>query len=74
MPVVTETPTPTTTPVESPSATATEVTSTPEPTQTTATGGELPKTSTPWGNLGLLGGALVVVGALGYRFRKVFAR
>ncbi len=65
--------TPTPTPTASPAPTATpEPTATPAvpPTETTATGGTLPNTSTPWGNALLIGAGLVILGAVGFSFRK----
>ena len=41
------------------------------PTTPTTTGGTLPNTSTPIGNLLLLGAGLVAVGAVGFRSRKL---
>jgi LPXTG-motif cell wall-anchored protein len=46
---------------------------TPAPTPTgTVTGGELPKTSTPWNNLLALGAGLILFGTVGFTSRKVF--
>jgi len=36
----------------------------------TVTGGKLPKTSTPWGNYLIIGGALILIGGIGYETRK----
>jgi len=49
-------------------------TTTPEVTAPTTNGGELPNTSTPWGNMVLIGGGLVVAGALGFGSRKVLTK
>jgi LPXTG-motif cell wall-anchored protein len=62
---VTPTPPVVTPPVVTPPAT-------PDPTPTgTVTGGELPKTGTPWNNLLALGAGLILVGAVGFTSRKV---
>ncbi|MFA4885955.1 MAG: LPXTG cell wall anchor domain-containing protein, partial [Desulfotomaculaceae bacterium] len=37
---------------------------------TTVTGGQLPKTATPWYNVLLAGVALTLIGAVGWRSRK----
>jgi len=50
------------------------VTKTPPPITKTTTGGKLPNTSTPWNNFLLLGGGLLVVGALGIKARKVLVK
>lgn len=56
-------PTPTVTP---PTPTVTP----PEVVTKTVTGGQLPNTSTPWYNILLVGTALVLIGAVGWRARK----
>jgi hypothetical protein len=61
--VATATPSPTATPTATPS-----VTPTPEPT--TETGGVLPDTSTPIGNMALVGAVLVALGGIGFASRK----
>ncbi len=70
-PVVTPTPTPTPTPVVTPTPTPTPVVEVLEPVVETATGGKLPKTSTPFGNLLLAGGALILLSGIGFASRKV---
>ena len=47
---------------------------TPEPVATTETGGLLPNTSSPWGNVLLLGTFLIALGATGFGARKVLNR
>jgi len=54
------------TPVASPTVTATHT--------PTTTGGKLPKTSTPWNLMLVLGGALVLVGGFGFGTRKVLVK
>jgi hypothetical protein len=61
--VATATPTPTASPTETPA-----VTPTPEPT--TETGGVLPDTATPIGNMALVGAVLVAIGGIGFASRK----
>jgi uncharacterized repeat protein (TIGR02543 family) len=87
-PVATVTPTPVVTPV-APTPVATveptpEVTKnptpaenervTPEPVTSTESGGLLPATSVPWGNLLLIGGVLIGAGAILFGARKVMNR
>jgi hypothetical protein len=62
-PVTEVLPTPTATPTATPT-----VTPTPEPT--TETGGVLPDTATPIGNMALLGAVLVALGGIGFASRK----
>ena len=52
---------------------ATVTTSTPTPTPTTESGGELPKTGTPWYNLLLAGVVLTLVGAAGWKSGRIHA-
>jgi len=59
--VATPTPTPTVAPAPAP---------TPTP-PATVTGGKLPKTGSPWYNLLLLGGGLILLGGIGFTSRKV---
>ena len=51
-----------------PAATAatTETTIAPAPVTTTVTGGQIPKTSTPWYNVLIAGAALILIGAMGW--------
>jgi hypothetical protein len=68
-PVVT--PTPVATPVVTPTPVATPTESeTPAPVTTTESGGELPKTALPWGNILLLGAGLTLFGSLGLTSQK----
>ena len=67
-PVVTPTPTPTPTPVVTPTPTPTPT----EEVEETTTGGELPATSTPWGNLLLIGGGLILLSGAGFSSRKIW--
>jgi type VI secretion system secreted protein VgrG len=62
-PVATTTPTPTPTPVATP---------TPEPS--TETGGKLPNTSLPWGNLLLGGSLMILVGIIGLTTRTAIKK
>ena len=50
---------------------ATVTTSTPTPTPTTESGGELPKTGTPWYNLLLAGVVLTLIGAAGWKSGRI---
>ena len=62
----TETSTATLAPTATPAATPK-----PKPTATpTVSGGDIPKTATPWYNVLLVGVALTLVGTIGWRFRK----
>jgi len=45
-----------------------------DPAVTTVAGGELPKTSTPFGNLALLGGGLILIGGVGFTTRRVLVK
>ncbi len=47
---------------------------TPEPVTTTESGGLLPTTSAPWGNVLLIGGVLIALGAAVFGARKVMNR
>jgi hypothetical protein len=47
---------------------------TPEPVTTTESGGLLPTTSAPWGNVLLIGGVLITLGAAVFGARKVMNR
>ncbi|HEY3292038.1 MAG TPA: ice-binding family protein [Candidatus Nanopelagicaceae bacterium] len=67
-PTATESPTPVATPTPTPVPTPVETTGpTPPPTEV---GGELPKTSSPWYNVLLVGTLLMVFGAVGWATRK----
>ena len=46
----------------------------PDASVPTTTGGELPNTGTPWGNMVLIGSGLMVAGIVGFRSRKVFSK
>ena len=47
---------------------------TPEPVTTTESGGLLPTTSAPWGNVLLIGGVMIALGAAVFGARKVMNR
>jgi uncharacterized surface anchored protein len=54
-------------------AATTETTIAPAPVTTTVTGGQIPKTSTPWYNVLIAGAALILIGAMGWWItRKVY--
>ena len=53
-------------------AIATVVVTTPVVVVPTVAGGQLPKTGTPWYNLLLAGAALALIGAVGWRTRKIY--
>ena len=55
-------------------ATAATATTASVPVTTTVTGGKLPKTGTPWYNLLLAGIALILIGAIVWISRKVYAK
>jgi type VI secretion system secreted protein VgrG len=78
-PVATVEPTPTPTVEPTPEATKNPTPEenervTPEPVTTTETGGLLPTTSAPWGNVLLFGGVLIALGAAVFGARKVMNR
>ncbi|MDO8645274.1 MAG: ice-binding family protein [Candidatus Planktophila sp.] len=70
-PVVIVTPTPTPTPVVTPTPTPTPVEEVIEPVVETVTGGKLPATSTPLGNILLVGGVLILLSGIGFASRKI---
>ncbi|MDP1851630.1 MAG: ice-binding family protein [Candidatus Planktophila sp.] len=49
-------------------------TPTPTPVDETTTGGELPATSSPWGNLLLAGGGLILLSGAGFTSRKIWVK
>ena len=73
-PTSTPTPTLTSTPTPTPTSTPTPtLTSKPTPTDTpTVTGGHLPNTATPWYTVLLAGVALLIIGVVGWRIRKIY--
>ena len=70
-PVVTPTPTPTPTPVVTPTPTPTPVVEVEVPVVETVTGGELPATSTPLGNMLLVGATLILLSGVGFASRNI---
>jgi hypothetical protein len=74
-PVVTVTPTPTPTPTPvvtpTPTPTPTPVEEDLEPVVETETGGELPATSTPFGNILLVGAGLILLSGVGFASRNI---
>jgi len=63
---------PAATPAPTKAATPAAAATTPSTNTATTTGGQLPKTSTPLYDILLLGGALTLVGTVGYKSRKLF--
>ena len=70
-PVATPTPTPTPTPVVTPTPTPTPVVEVEVPVVETVTGGELPATSTPLGNMLLVGATLILLSGVGFASRNI---
>ena len=68
---MTPTPTPTPTPVVTPTPTPTPVVEVEVPVVETVTGGELPATSTPLGNMLLVGATLILLSGVGFASRNI---